>query len=95
MEDKYRSFNSEKHISLNEAYERILHELSTMDDRFYDYIDQQNLQRSITNEDKLTFVIPGKLIFQVEKSIVHFSLFRTDEHAPCDIQDTKLCCNHQ
>ena len=63
MEDKYRSFNPDKHISPDEAHERIIHELSTMDDRFYAYIDQLNLQESDTNADKSAFAIYGKLIF--------------------------------
>ena len=63
VEDKYRSFNPDKHISLEEVYERILHELATMDDRFYAYIDQLNPYGSDTNVDESAFAIYGKLIF--------------------------------
>lgn len=66
IEDKKRMFISNRHISLEEAYERILDELSTLDRRFYAYFDQQKRQASATIDDKLSFAVSGKLIFPMK-----------------------------
>jgi len=62
-EDLQRCNKSITHISNQHAYENILHELCTMEDRFYNDFDGRNLRRSTTKDDWKEFSIHSKLIF--------------------------------
>jgi hypothetical protein len=51
------------HVSIQDAYQQILHELSTMDDRFYKVFDARKLKRCSTGKDWREFAVPGRFIF--------------------------------
>jgi hypothetical protein len=52
--------NCFKHISIEDVYQRMLHELSKMEDRFYKDFDARNLGRSPTEQYWTEFAVPGK-----------------------------------
>jgi hypothetical protein len=72
LEDLRRYQGSMKHISIQDAYESILNELSTMEDRFYHDFDARNLRRSPTKDDWKTFVLPSKFIFEIKMKLITF-----------------------
>jgi hypothetical protein len=51
------------HVSVQDAYERMLHELSIMNAHFYDDFDVRKLRRQQTKDGWKKFDIPGKLFF--------------------------------
>ncbi len=62
-EDLKRAVKHIRHVSIQEAYKQILHELFTMDDRFYAALNARNLKRCSTGKDWREFAVPGKSIF--------------------------------
>jgi hypothetical protein len=61
-EDLIRSRSYIAHISIQDAYTQMLHELSTMDDRFYEEFDARKLKRQPTRHEFAQFAVSGKLI---------------------------------
>jgi hypothetical protein len=73
LEDFKRYNRSMIHVSTQDAYENIIHELSTFENRFYDDFDARNHRRSATKDDWKQFSIPSKSIFfQIKMKFITF-----------------------
>jgi hypothetical protein len=71
---RYRTYIA--HITIQDAYTQMLHELSTMDDRFYEYFDARKLKRQPTRHESEQFAVSGKLTFLNNDNSIHIRKFR-------------------
>ncbi|CAF1979016.1 unnamed protein product [Rotaria magnacalcarata] len=95
-EDQLRSTRDFSHITKEVAYNRMLHELSTMDNRFYEDWNARKLQRQPNKSDWKTFAVPtlammlSTLYMQRESYLPSNDEFVDNEYFESNETDDKL-----